>query len=88
VSRRWEIRLPQATPGRTSDGPHLFRFSRNGGSPRPGLSNGFSRKLRNHEAAVNLNYFAYNFVRIHKTLSMSPAMQQVSRIDCGKYQTS
>jgi hypothetical protein len=28
------------------------------------LSNGFSRKLENHEAAVALNYFAYNFVRI------------------------
>jgi IS1 family transposase len=38
------------------------------------LSNGFSRKLRNHEAAVNLNYFAYNFVRLHKTLRCSPAM--------------
>lgn len=38
------------------------------------LSNGFSRKLRNHEAAVNLNYFAYNFVRLHKSLRMSPAM--------------
>ena len=25
------------------------------------LSNGFSRKLENHEAAVALNYFAYNF---------------------------
>ena len=32
------------------------------------LSNGFSRKLRNHEASVALNYFAYNFVRIHRTL--------------------
>jgi hypothetical protein len=38
------------------------------------LSNGFSRKLRNHEAAVALNYFAYNFVRIHRTLRTSPAM--------------
>jgi hypothetical protein len=38
------------------------------------LSNGFSRKLRNHEAAVNLNYFASNFVRLHKTLRCSPAM--------------
>jgi len=38
------------------------------------LSNGFSRKLRNHEAAVALNYFAYNFVRIHRPLRMSPAM--------------
>jgi IS1 family transposase len=38
------------------------------------LSNGFSRKLRNHQAAVDLNYFAYNFVRLHKSLRMSPAM--------------
>jgi hypothetical protein len=27
------------------------------------LSNGLSRKLQNHAAAVALNYFAYNFVR-------------------------
>lgn len=38
------------------------------------LSNGFSRKLENHEAAVALNYFAYNFVRIHRTLKVTPAM--------------
>lgn len=38
------------------------------------LSNGFSRKLRNHEAAVALSYFADNFVRIHRTLRTSPAM--------------
>ena len=38
------------------------------------LSNGFSRKLENHEAAVALNYFAYNFIRIRRTLRVSPAM--------------
>ncbi len=38
------------------------------------LSNGFSRKLENHAAAVALNYFAYNFINIHCTLRMSPAM--------------
>jgi hypothetical protein len=38
------------------------------------LSNGFSRKLENHAAAVALNYFAYNFIKIHGTLRMSPAM--------------
>jgi hypothetical protein len=31
------------------------------------LSNGFSRKLENHTAAVALNYFVYNFIRIHRT---------------------
>ncbi len=38
------------------------------------LSNGFSRKIENHAAAVALNYFAYNFIRIHRTLRMTPAM--------------
>lgn len=37
------------------------------------LSNGFSRKLQNHAASVALNYFAYNFIQIHKTLRTSPA---------------
>ena len=38
------------------------------------LSNGFSRKVENHMAAVAVNYFAYNFCKIHRTLRMSPAM--------------
>jgi IS1 family transposase len=38
------------------------------------LSNGFSRKIENHAAAVALNYFAYNFIRIHRSLRVSPAM--------------
>jgi len=38
------------------------------------LSNGFSRKLENHAAAVALTYFAYNFIKIHRTLRVSPAM--------------
>ena len=38
------------------------------------LSNGFSRKLENHAAAVALNYFAYNFIKIHRTLRITPAM--------------
>ena len=38
------------------------------------LSNGFSRKLENHEAAVALNYCAYNFIKIHRTLRVTPAM--------------
>ena len=38
------------------------------------LSNGFSRELENHQAAVALNYFAYNYIRIHRTLRVTPAM--------------
>jgi IS1 family transposase len=38
------------------------------------LSNGFSRKIENHIAAVAINYFAYNFIKIHRTLRVSPAM--------------
>jgi hypothetical protein len=38
------------------------------------LSNGFSRKLENHAASIALGYFSYNFIKIHLTLRVSPAM--------------
>jgi hypothetical protein len=38
------------------------------------LTNGFSKKLENHSAAVALHYMRYNFVRIHRTLRVTPAM--------------
>jgi hypothetical protein len=38
------------------------------------LSNGFSRKVENHVAAVALNYWVYNFAKIHNTLRMTPPM--------------
>jgi hypothetical protein len=47
------------------------------------LLNGFSRKIENHAAAVALYYFAYNFIKIHRTLRVSPAMALVSQIICG-----
>jgi len=30
--------------------------------------------IENHAAAIALNYFAYNFIKIHRTLRVSPAM--------------
>jgi len=39
------------------------------------LSNGFSKKLHNHECAVSMHYMFYNFGRIHKTLRVTPAME-------------
>ena len=38
------------------------------------LTNAFSRKIENHSAAVSLYYFAYNFIKIHRTLRCTPAM--------------
>jgi|SRR6267154_977805 len=38
------------------------------------LTNGFSKKLANHEAAIALHFMHYNFARIHQTLRVTPAM--------------
>jgi hypothetical protein len=38
------------------------------------LTNAFSKKIENHIAAVALGYFAYNFIKIHRTLRVTPAM--------------
>lgn len=38
------------------------------------LTNAFSKKVENLEAAVSLHFAHYNFVRMHKTLRMTPAM--------------
>jgi len=45
---------------------YMRRFTR--------LTNGFSKKIENHIAAVSLHFMYYNFVRIHQTLRMTPAM--------------
>ena len=38
------------------------------------LTNGFSKKVENHRAAVGLHFAHYNYVRMHRTLRMTPAM--------------
>ncbi len=45
---------------------HMRRFTR--------LTNAFSKKVENHAYAVALHMMYYNFVRVHSTLRMSPAM--------------
>ena len=38
------------------------------------LTNAFSKKLDNFKSAVSLHFAYYNFVRVHKSLRMTPAM--------------
>jgi len=44
---------------------HTRRFTR--------LKNGFSKKVENHAHSVALFATYYNFVRVHKTLRITPA---------------
>lgn len=39
------------------------------------LTDGFSKRLANHRAAVALHFTHYNFCRVHKTLRVTPAME-------------
>jgi hypothetical protein len=45
---------------------HMRRFTR--------LTNAFSKKIENHACSVALHAMYYNFVRIHQTLKVTPAM--------------
>jgi IS1 family transposase len=45
---------------------HMRRFTR--------LTNAFSKKVENHACAVALHSMYYNFVRLHQTLKVTPAM--------------
>jgi IS1 family transposase len=45
---------------------HMRRFTR--------LTNAFSKKIENHIYAIALHCMFYNFVRLHSTLKVSPAM--------------
>jgi len=39
------------------------------------LTNAFSKKIENHEAAIALHYMHDNFARVHQTLRVTPAME-------------
>lgn len=46
---------------------HMRRFTR--------LTNGFSKKIENHEHAIAIYFMYYNFGRVHNSLRITPAME-------------
>ena len=48
------------------------------------LTNAFSKKIENLEAAIALYFMHYNFVRRHETLRMSPALKAGLSRRCGR----
>lgn len=40
----------------------------------PRLTNGLSKKVESLKAAVALQFACYNFVRVHRTTKLTPAM--------------
>jgi IS1 family transposase len=46
---------------------HMRRFTR--------LTNAFSKKIENHCYAIALHFVYYNFIKVHKTLRVTPAME-------------
>jgi hypothetical protein len=49
------------------------------------LTNAFSKKIENHEAAIALHYMHYNFARVHQTLCVTPAMEAGIPITFGRW---
>lgn len=80
VGTRSQVRLGDPDPAKVSTSyverqnltmrMHMRRFTR--------LTNGFSKKIENHTAAVAIHFMHYNFARPHKTLAnpypRTPAM--------------
>lgn len=57
---------------------HMRRYTR--------LTNGFSKRLENHMAALALHFMYYNFVRVHQTLRTTPA--QAAGVDSRLWEMS
>ena len=64
--RIWVVGQSYAACANLTMRVHMRRFTR--------LTNAFSKKIENHACAVALHAMFYNFVRVHQTLEVSPAM--------------
>jgi hypothetical protein len=73
--------------GRTASTSHVERQNLNirmGNRLFTRLTNGFSKKLENHEAMTVIQFAHHNFCRVHQTLQETPAMAQGWQITCGR----
>ncbi len=65
--KRWRISTSHIERQNLTIRMQMRRFTR--------LTNAFSKKLENLKAATALHFFHYNFMRIHSSLRVTPAME-------------
>lgn len=70
----WKMGQPEARYVSTSYVERLNASTRLHVKRLKRLTLAFSKKLENFEAAVSLHFAAYNFVRTHSAVKMTPAM--------------
>ena len=80
------MKIVEAVPVVISGNPNPYRIctlacrtaelhDENADSQTHAINKRFQQKVQNHKAAIALHFAYYNFVKIHQTLRVTPAME-------------